>query len=450
MLDAMVNSIEASTLKKQLLPTQLGMMLTFLLAPLWLKWSFAPAPFTSYYVLGFVITTIMVLTIVSWTLTGCIGSARLFRTGWHVGFIICGTLLALWVTFSQYWAFGLRDYPGMAQTSALQLLIVLLFVGVIIATSPSPRIILGILIFSMLLHGFIGGLQVVYQSDIGLHWLGEFSLNPSESGVSVLESEGTRWLRPYGLSPHPNVLAGTVVIGLFGAASWFMQTTRYRLLALVVFLSGFWCLLLSFSRGAWLGFVAGVAFAFVFIGRKKIIGQRLILIVIGAVVVGLIFVVIYYPFLLSRAGISEQNTEMRSISDRLVFLDIAWIAIKEHPIRGIGMGNFPWYASNYIFFNTDFDLRGNNVHNIYLTVWSELGTVGLLLFIGMLICGIGAALHKLTFERLALLSSFVAWSVMGIFDHFMWTLVMSQAIWLGILGAAMSETTDDMLPPVES
>lgn len=347
-------------------------------------------------------------------------------------------LLTGWSIISQEWAFGLKDYPGMAQNAALQISIILGFVLVIMATAPHPRIILLALIVSMLIQGLIGTLQVYFQQSIGLSWLGEFMISPIQAGTSVLEADGIRWLRPYGLTPHPNIFAGIVMLGLFASAAFVIQD-RYRLFSTIAFLLGFFFLLLSFSRGAWIGFASAAVLALPFLIRESHFWRRILPLFGLSFLIGLIFLWFYQPLLLSRTGFNEENTEQRSISDRLVYMEIAWDAIENHPIQGLGAGNFPWYASNYIFFRTDYDLKGNNVHNVYLTVWSELGLIGFGLFLAMLGAGTIAVLRKGSPERIALLAGVIAWAVVGLVDHYAWTLVLTQSLWLGILAAAIAQ-----------
>lgn len=382
----------------------------------------------------------MLITILLWVLAGCQGWRNIVQSYWHIAWLIFASLLTGWSILSQHWAFGVGNYSGLAQSASLQLLIIVLFSIVIIAVSPSPKIILAILIFSMLFQGFVGGLQVIFQQSIGLDWLGEFALDINESGVSVLEDNGTRWLRPYGLTPHPNILAGIVILGLFASGHWILHSGKKHVIGSVVFVIGFWCLLLTFSRGGWLGFAVAVLVILPFIMTTENFWKKVTPTFIGVIMTGCIFVAIFHPLLLSRTGINEQNTEMRSISDRIVFIDIALDVIEKYPLQGVGMANFPWYASNYIFYNTDYDLEGNNVHNIYLGIISELGLVGFGLFIGMIVSAIGVIIRQRSPVAIVLLGGFIAWAVMGIFDHFMWTLILTQTLWFGILALAMSGT----------
>ena len=98
------------------------------------------------------------------------------------------------------------------------------------------------------------------------------------------------------------------------------------------------------------------------------------------------FVILYQPFLAARAGIGDESVELRSVSDRAVYNQIALEVIGKAPIVGIGLGNFPWYAADYLA-KTDFDLRGQPVHNIFLSAWTELGMVGLALTLAATLIG---------------------------------------------------------------
>jgi len=426
--------------KRHAFVTHLALLLVFALVPLWLRWEFAPPPFSSVYVLGFVIASAMLLTVTLWMLGGFPGWRTFIRHRWRVTWILTLLLLAGWAAISAGWAFG-RDmgYAGLAPNAALQLLIVALFALATACVAPQPRRVLSVLIASMLLHGAIGGLQVAQQASLGLEVLGEFSLHPEESGVSVIQSDDLRWLRPYGLLPHPNLLGGVIVIGLLASANWIVDGRGWRYGgALLAFLFGFYLLLLTFSRGAWLGFATGVLFALPFVLRKTNFWRRIAPVLVGSAILGAIFVALYNPLLLSRVGVGNENTEMRSIADRIVYTDVAHRAIAQSPITGIGAGNFPWYASVYIFYNTDYDLRGDNVHNIYLGVWADLGIVGLGLLLMSLISGTIAALEQRDTARIALLAGVIAFAVIGLFDHYPWTLPLTQTLWIGLLAVALA------------
>jgi len=427
----------------RLLPVQLGIIATFLLIPSWLKWPAAPPPFTASYVTGFVILLPITWTIVFWFVTGVPGLRHFLRSRWRILWAASLILLLLWAYASQSWAFVLEEQAGVAQNATLQMALVVGFSIVTACAAPPPRHILRILIFSMLLHGSIGGLQVAQQGDIGLTFLGEFSLDPQQSGASVIQTGDIRWLRPYGLLPHPNILAGVLVVGLVSAASLILAEDRRYIVGSSAFFVGLWYLLLTFSRSAWLGFVVGMLLAIPMLLRKRHLWRRFLVATGLVALIGLVFVFLYHPLLLSRAGIGTQGTEVRSIADRIVFTQIAQIAIAERPLRGYGAGNFPWYASHYLFFETNYDLRGDNVHNIYLGIWTELGVTGLSLFLAAFVFGIMAAMQHPNIEGFAFLVSAAALMVVGLFDHYPWSLIQTQTLWLGLIAMAVKSAASN-------
>jgi O-antigen ligase len=424
------------TLRHQI--SSLAIIITLILIPHWLKLPQAPAPHTATYTLGFVITWVMLGASVLCLALNYRCIPRVFRHRWRVRWLVSLLLLAGWTTLSQVWAFGAVDYPGMAQNAALQLWIVTLFALAITVSAPPPRWIIITLAALLLVHGIIALIQVSIQGSLGWGMLGELRLDVAQSGISVLLVAGDRWLRPYGFLPHPNVLGGFFSVATLAVAGWVLApdargTTRYVLvLCLCV---GFYALLLTFSRGAWLGFAVGGLVALPYVWRQW---RRLLPALVALVIVGGVFVGQYYPLLLTRAGVGQANTEMRSIADRVVYTRIAQIAIAERPLTGHGANNYPWYAANYLFYNTDYDLRGDNVHNIYLGIWSDLGVIGVGLFMAMLTCGLLAALHTPSIERVACVAGVIGWMFTGLFDHYMWTLPQMQALWLLLLAVAIA------------
>jgi O-antigen ligase len=80
----------------------------------------------------------------------------------------------------------------------------------------------------------------------------------------------------------------------------------------------------------------------------------------------------------------KRTPRCASIADRIVYTQIALDAIQTAPLQGIGAGNYPWYASDYLYYRTDYDLRGDNVHTVILAIASELGIVGTLLWLALI------------------------------------------------------------------
>jgi O-antigen ligase len=206
-------------------------------------------------------------------------------------------------------------------------------------------------------------------------------------------------------------------------------------------------LLLTFSRAAWGGLLVGALALLLYLRphlRRVSVRVSIAAIMGVALALGLLFFISYQSLLAARAGEEQESIELRSVADRIVFIDFAIRSIGERPVLGVGIGNFPWRTSYYIA-ETFYDLRGDNVHMVVLAVTAELGIVGLLLLLLALLSGTVVVVTGLRAAppdddraaRLALFAVFVALTAVGILDHYPWTQLHFQVAWWGSLAAAM-------------
>ena len=424
-----------------------GILLTFALIPVWFRLPQLPL-FAPLYVTRFLIFLPMLWTIGWWLVLRAPGLRDLLHSRWRTLWALCLLLLALWGFASQAWAFQRVQYPEVAGTAALQLGVSALFVLVVACAAPSPRTVVAVIALDVIWNGVLTVLQAQAQSSLGLTWLGEFPFSVNQVGVSILESGSLRWVRPYGLLPHPNLLAGSLLVGVFAAAAWIISARRRQQVAGIILLAlGGWALLLTFSRAAWGGAFVGVLAIILFLRphlRRVNVRVGIAAAALVTLLIGLAFAVGYAPLLAARAGEGEELVELRSVSDRIVFMDFAFRSIAERPIFGVGIGNFPWRTSYYLV-ETTFDLRGDNVHNVLLLVTAELGVVGLALVVGAIAFGVIDVIRGLRIAspdddraaRLALFAVFVALLAVGFLDHYPWTQIQFQVAWWGCLAAAM-------------
>ena len=405
----------------------------------------APAPFSATYVLGFYSTIAIIVTIGAWALLGMPNRERLWKSTPKLAWFSMLLLLVAWAYLSQFWAFVRVARPEIAQNMALTFTILAAFSVIVVCCPPSPRLILAVLGTTLLINSLIGGAQVAQQGTIGLNAIGELrSMNPQQSGVSVVQSGDVRLLRPYGLLPHPNIFSGALLLGLSAILPMLLTAQRkWRWLALLLFALGLWALWLTFSRGAWVAAAVMMAVCAMFVLRttKR---RYLITPIILTVVISLVFIVMYRPFLSARISINDENTEQRSIADRVVYTQIAVDAIESAPVQGVGAGNFAWYSAHYLRYRTNFDLQGGNVHQVALMLISELGMVGFVLFGGLftlaLIVNIRALWqHPEQTWRLASLGATVAFAVVGLVDQYPITLPQGMTWWFSVIALGVSD-----------
>ncbi len=189
-----------------------------------------------------------------------------------------------------------------------------------------------------------------------------------------------------------------MVIGLGGAAHYALAHPGGRskwiaIGATVLCLIGF---MSSWARGAFLGAVAVLAFAWLRSPRKGLA---------TAMVLGLVAVMGLAAVLLFGSGggrgrggtrtsfIAEMltiaDTEGGTAEDRKVLWGAAWQIFKEHPVFGVGGDGFGPYAAGYFRpYEIAGDYAGNpqvlydrKLHSTYLQILCERGAVGAALFL---------------------------------------------------------------------
>ena len=257
------------------------------------------------------------------------------------------------------------------------------------------------------------------------------------SAIAAFIDQGHKIIRAYGTTPHPNILAvylfvalgGFYFIAVYWRRKWLWHVTHAFIL---------WAFLLTFSRtmiALW-----GLQFlvrAFVIRFGKfkikywdnKIMRQRCIAIVAVTLIVGLVFTVVYWPYVVNRLTLSSQDEAVRLrvlYNHEAVSNGISWL--------GTGIGNFvPWLMRQDVRLPLG---EYQPVHNIYLLLYSEVGIIGLGLFMGYLLLTIYRFVKRAKFGDLYHLSFFlivVSLLVSGLFDH---TLLTSQVgrilLWLGL------------------
>lgn len=190
-------------------------------------------------------------------------------------------------------------------------------------------------------------MQFFKQSSIGgvAWWLGERTFSVSTPGIAKIAISYwplaiSQVLRPYATLPHPNALAGFLLVS--GLIIYFQKTQSKKLLSIAAL-----TVPITFSRMA-----IALEILILLIWIKPLIFKILLL-----------FSGFY--FLVSFTGSSD------SLPIRLTLTQSAISAIQKSPLLGVGLGNFiPSTLNSQL--STLNSIR-QPVHNIYLLLASELG-----------------------------------------------------------------------------
>jgi O-antigen ligase len=153
-----------------------------------------------------------------------------------------------------------------------------------------------------------------------------------------------------------------------------------------IFYFGLSCLflfvvILTNSRGGFVGLVALFLYAWFRSKRKILMGFAISLLVVFAVLVA------PSTYDARIQSIAEEGTGRGTAADRVYIWKIGWDMFLDHPVLGIGQGNFPFEFRKYEVeagFHEGLWGRsraGRAAHSIYFTLLPELGLVGALIFI---------------------------------------------------------------------
>ncbi len=247
-----------------------------------------------------------------------------------------------------------------------------------------------------------------------------------------LGSARKEYLRGSGTTEHPNVLASFMVMALPPLAALCLSPARLK--AKLPFILGFICgtvsLILTFSRGGWLGFgsalalIAAVALWKRWMSMKVVWAFAVIFIVIAAAIFPVAKPVIW----------RLTKSDDRAIDARIQMSEQAFMMARAHPFFGVGLGNYYAVSKNYVAegkmnfweFAQTMEGKGGSIHNRYLGILAETGWMALFLFVWLLWrIGKRACLNlkvsdpELRFLSLGLLAAFAGISVAMTTDHYM-------------------------------
>lgn len=219
-----------------------------------------------------------------------------------------------------------------------------------------------------------------------------------------------RFYRAYGTYEQPNPFGGymalnaTLALGtLIGLAAQFLTTkvvttnktpfrippSTFPILFTTAALTA--ALIMSWSRGAWLGFAAALGAMALFTPRQRpwlglgLVGLALVALV-GAWQLGLMPAAISERLATSAAEFQlgdvrgvDINDANYAVLERLAFWQAAVDMAQERPWLGIGFGNYALAYPDYALINWTTPL--GHAHNYYLNLLAETGALGLLAYL---------------------------------------------------------------------
>lgn len=435
------------------LPVRLMALVALALTPVWYRLSVNTPIFGAGDVSRYTLFVPTVLTVLLWLLLGMPGLRRLFSSVSRAAWAACLIALAFWAYASGAWAYTGELRPAVAEQATLIWAVTVGYALAVAAVGLPARWVVLVMGFGLLWNGILAGQQVAAQGSAGGLWaaLKEFPIGVEQPRISVVMADGVRWLRPYGLLPHPNFLAGFLAVALVAfAPALTVRRWSVWLISAVVWSVGLWALMLTFSRGAYLAFAVGGALLLILLWRAGRWNKPLLVAAVLTVALGVLFLALYHPFLLARAGIGSENTELYSLGERAMLNAAAADGIRSAPLVGVGVGNLPWYSARWLF-DRQSPILGNYPHNAALTMWGDLGLIGLGLWAGAVGAALVGGFRHLRQNapdrawRAALLAGFVVWLFSGLTEYAPTSLFHSMVLGWGVAAAALAPPDRPML-----
>jgi hypothetical protein len=274
-------------------------------------------------------------------------------------------------------------------------------------------------------------MQFFFQSSLGgtFWWLGERTFNVATPGIAKTIINGQLVMRPYGTFPHPNVLAGFVLVALILISSPVENLSLLKKgVRLSAFILGILAIVVSFSRSVWL---VGPILLLPFLWRSKM-KKKLFWLTTGV----LLAVLTMFFYLLPHFSTNE------AFFQRWQLMKAAGLMIKNAPLAGVGLNNFIVRLPDY-WPVTGFTYWLQPVHNLFLLIAAETGLVGLMIFFWFLFLtfrnllkmpaprdSFGMGNGQLEISLLVIL-------LLGMVDHYWLTLQQTQLLLVIVLGFSL-------------
>ncbi len=268
--------------------------------------------------------------------------------------------------------------------------------------------------------------QFISQSSIGgfWYWLGERTFNIVTPSIAKFSILGHEYLRAYSTFPHPNALAGFLLVG---ALLIILSETKnpenprsftaFRMTSKLALTIALLTIPLTFSRTAI--FLEILLIIYLFIPKfKKVL-----------IILSLLTLTTYLT-----THYSQLST---SLTDRMWLIEKSVIAIQKSPIMGLGLGSFPVFQPHLS--SPSFALQFQPVHNIFLLLISELG----LPFSLFITFNVVKKAIRLSTSHLALRAAILVIAITGMVDHYWLTIHQNTLLLVLLLALLKSKLTAD-------
>ncbi len=238
---------------------------------------------------------------------------------------------------------------------------------------------------AVLMQVAVGYVQYSLKRELGLQALGEPAPEAVQgANLGVYGSFGSVF-RIGALMGHPNLLSTFLAMEMpiFIALIFTTYSLPWKIFYAVVTLAAGGALVLTLSRSGWIAFAVALVLLLALMTTLPRLRFKHVRLKIGLIVSLFFGGLVAAPLIYSRLTQSQSG----ALDFREEWVKVAFRMVKDSPILGHGINSFSYVVAPYAPYSVPkmYDMFGEHfpvVHNIYMLVWSEQGTLGLLMFLG--------------------------------------------------------------------
>ncbi len=279
-------------------------------------------------------------------------------------------------------SFVICAYKGPAVGHIIGFVSSMLLFFLIVAMVDTPKK-LEILVWTLLLSGFFSSIIVLADTFLGIRVLSTSDAAATAEFEGQARSAGASDYNP--TTAAHMLLATTIIAGVL-----LVQHPQMRWLSFLALMVGIPALVLTFARSAVIA-LGVVAVIFAWQNRHHRFFAFTLCLIALALAAALPFVPpLFWERMATLVNIGLDRTLLRRISYNIIGLHL-W---GQHPVLGIGPGNFPFYYSSAEFrWFPGREPLPRQLHNTYLEVATETGILGIAAFLAVMISALRRAVQ---------------------------------------------------------
>lgn len=244
-------------------------------------------------------------------------------------------------------------------------------------SSVSRATLFKVLIISGVGQAILGIAQFHVQHGFNIPLSGEYVPGAYETGAATLAIGANKVLRAYGTFPHPNVLGGflALILAIILFVSRETKSMKHNLMLTIAGILILWGGTLTFSRSAWIAMAIAIFLWILSLLYKKALKQAIIISLLVIVSCGTLFLC-YKTYLVPRA--TDVSSDSQAVEYRSEFNNEGLQIFKTNPLLGAGLGQY--IVKHEQLFHVE-QWRHQPPHNILLFLLTQVGIIGVLLYI---------------------------------------------------------------------